>query len=170
MPQSPRRPTRASRPFGIQPKELPAARTQRRIIKRREENAGLDIFHLLAAGFGAFSGLALYSAITPGYVPHGQAEVRASASSTSAMYVTALKGARAEDGMFHVRGQVYNGTEKRCKLASVKVSFFDGGDRLVTSAMATAENVPGRSEKPFEVRASVANAVRFEVAVDLAEF
>lgn len=152
--------------MGIQAKR-PVAPVRRKPSKPAERS-GLDIFHLLAAGFGAFSGLALYSAITPGYVPHDQAEVRA--SSVSEMYVTALKGSRGADGMFYVHGQVYNGGERRCKLADVKVSFFDARDRLVTSALATAEDIAGRSRKPFETRASVANAVRFEVAVDLAEF
>lgn len=144
----------------------PAARPKRRA--RPKPAAGLDIFHVLAASFGAFSGLALYSWMMPGYVP--PAHVATAAASAKDLYVTRIKGTRGGDGLFTIAGQVYNSRHRPCKLAKVRLSFFDAHDRLVTRTQTLVENIAGQTEKPFSARAWVAGAVRYEVAVDLAEY
>ncbi|HEY9723317.1 MAG TPA: hypothetical protein V6D47_15005 [Oscillatoriaceae cyanobacterium] len=135
--------------------------------RRSSRDGGLDIFHVLAASFGAFSGLALYSWITPGYVPPAHV---ATAASVKDLYVTRIKGTRGADGLFTISGQVYNSKALSCKLAKVRLCFYDAHDRLVNQTDTLVENIAGQAEKPFSARAFVAGAVRYEVAVDLADY
>lgn len=129
---------------------------------------GLDLEHLLSAVVGAFVGLVFYSWITPGHLPDEALVERADPKADVRLRMTDAK--RGADGLFHVHGELLNGRHEPLKFASVQVKFFDAADKTVTTQSTTVENVAGDGRGPFELRAHVPGAVRFEASLDMAQY
>lgn len=166
---SPSRHSGPARPRAKKPAPRPAAPPARRRKKAAPPaRKGLDFYHLLAIASGAFAGLALYAAITPGQIPAKEPIVRADPRAD--LYLSQVKGRREEDGLMHVRGLIRNGRAQTCRMASVTVRFFNRTGKQVADTMTTAEAIAGGQSSPFEAHAHAPDAVRFEVAVDLAQF
>jgi hypothetical protein len=150
----------------------PAAKASAPPVRRKRAKTpvrrGLDFYHLLAVVSGAFAGLALYAWVTPGQIPAKEPIVRADPRAD--LMLTQVKGRREADGLMHVRGLIRNGRAQTCRLASVTVRFFDRAGKQVADTMTTAEAIAGGTTSPFEAHAHAPEAVRFEVAVDLAQF
>jgi hypothetical protein len=136
---------------------------------RPSRKGSLDFYHLLAIASGAFAGLALYAVVTPGQLPSNEMPI-VRADPRASLGLAQLQGRREADGLMHVRGLIVNGRAETCRLASVTVKFFDRAGKQVANTMTTAEAIAGRSKGAFEAQAHAPDAVRFEVAVDLAEF
>lgn len=162
------RKARPKGPYGIEPRprrkrKKGAARP--RAVKRR----GLDAYRLLSAVMGAFCGLVLYSVVTPGYMPD-ESPPKLVGSRVDDLALMRIEGRRGSDGLYHVKGQIFNKVDQPCRYASLSIRFFDQAGELVTKRSATAENIQAGALQPFQTEAFVPNAVRYEVAVDLAHF
>lgn len=159
-------------PYGIEPK--PKKKRVRPTGRRKPAPPApapkrrLDAYHLLSLVAGAFTGLVIYSLVTPTHVPSQQPP--GLASRKSELQLVQVAGAPGQDGLFHVRGQIVNQSDVPCKLASVQIHFFDRGGRVVTKTLAVAENIGVQGAKPFTARVFAKGAVTYEVAVDLAQF
>lgn len=164
----------ASQPRPNPKKRSPAPKGRRPAANKKKKPAkrsSLDMFHLLAVAAGAFSGLALYAVITPGQMPDEAAEVaKFRPDPRMDLQLSQLKGGRRADGFMHVKGALVNGRDQTCRLASVTIRFFDGTGKQVADTLATVERIPGRARGEFAARAHAPGAVRFEVAVDMAQF
>lgn len=164
---SPPRPAARPRPGGGPPAKGRAPGKRKRPQPKRR---GMDLYHMLAVVTGAFAGLVLYSLVTPGQLPSDKDPAAVRTDPRASLKLVRLQGGRGADGLMHVSGQVLNGRTERCRLASVTVRFLDAGGAEVASTMATVNDIPGRGEGPFAVRAHAPGASRFEVALDLAQF
>ena len=129
---------------------------------------GMDLEHLLSAVVGAFTGLVFYSLITPGHLPDEPVGERADPRADVRLRMTEAR--RGADGLFHVKGELFNGRHEPLKFAAVNVKFLDAGDRPVTAQTTTVERVPGDGRGEFEVRAHVPGAVRCEASLDIAQY
>jgi hypothetical protein len=165
------RPASQPRPKAKKRAPAPKGRRPAATKKKPAKRSSLDMFHLLAVAAGAFSGLALYAVITPGQMPDEAAEVaKFRPDPRMALQLSQLKGGRRADGFMHVTGALVNGRDQTCRLASVTIRFFDTSGQQVADTLATVERIPGRARGEFAARAHAPGAVRFEVAVDMAQF
>lgn len=168
MPPSSRSAARARGPGQRPGAKRANAKPKARRAPAKSKRRGLDLYHLLAVVSGAFTGLVLYSLVTPGQLPNEQAVVKS--DPRASLKLTGLSGGRGADGLMHVRGQVLNGRSETCRLASVTVRFLDRAGQPVATTMATVTGIAGRSKGAFEARAHAPGAARFEATVDLAHF